>query len=137
MTDCKCVLILDPSLGPGLLANTAAILALSVGKRYPHWIGHDLVDAQGANHPGITTRAIPVLQATTDELRVLRQAARAYEAELQVVDLIDATLHTRSYAEYARAMATLSTEALSYHGLALVGSKKLVSRLTGSLTLLR
>jgi hypothetical protein len=137
MTDHKCVLVLDPSLPPGVLANTAAILALSVGAQHPQWIGHVLADRDDEPHLGISTRAIPVLQAPADRLRSLREAARPHEPALLVVDLIDATRQTRSYAEYAAAMADIRADALRYHGLALAGTQKLIRQLTGALGLLR
>ncbi|TDR82762.1 DUF2000 domain-containing protein [Paludibacterium purpuratum] len=137
MSDLKCAIVLDPRLPTGILANTAAVLSLSLGKAHPTWIGEDLVDGQGQPHRGITTRPIPVLQASTEQLQQLRQDARPHEAELTVIDLIDATLSTRSYQAYAEAMASTPADALRYHGLALLGPKKLVNKLTDRLGLLR
>lgn len=129
--------ILPWRLAPGVLANTAAILSLSLGPQYAHWIGPDLTDFDGTSHRGISTRAIPILQASADELRSLRRAARRHEPALLVLDLIDATRHSRSYEEYAAVMADTCAAALRYHGLALAGPKPLIGQLTGALGLLR
>lgn len=41
----RCVIVLDEALPPGLAANAAAVLALSIGGLFPQVPGHDLVDA--------------------------------------------------------------------------------------------
>jgi len=47
MNDAKCVLLIDSDLSIGLLANTAAVLALTIGKRAEGIIGPDVVDGSG------------------------------------------------------------------------------------------
>ncbi|WP_020592774.1 DUF2000 domain-containing protein [Kiloniella laminariae] len=145
--DRKCVLVIDKDLPLGVIANTAAVLALSLGKQHPEMIGPDLLDQKGDSHLGITTLPVPILKGTRDSLLALREKIRASELDLPesdlpesgltVVDVISATSSTRSYDEYARVLATTRTSELAYYGIALLGSKKLVTRLTGNLGLLR
>ncbi|MBP4050747.1 DUF2000 domain-containing protein [Chromobacterium violaceum] len=135
MDDIRCVIVIDPDLPPGVIANTAAVLAMSLGKRHPELVGQDLPDARGQPRQGITTVPIPVLKGGADQLRALRAAAS--ETGLTLVELTSATRSTRSYQEYAAALAATPEEMVEYQGLALCGPGKRVRQLTGSLGLLR
>ncbi|MBD9482552.1 DUF2000 domain-containing protein [Pseudomonas sp. PDM14] len=137
MADTKCVLIIDDSLPLGVIANTAAVLAASLGRLYPEMIGEDLRDHQGQVHEGITTLALPILKGTPALLKTLRAQLRESEPALLVVDLISATRTTRSYAEYAAVLAQGPDAAIQYQGLGLLGERTAVTRLTGNLGLLR
>ncbi|NLR74343.1 MULTISPECIES: DUF2000 domain-containing protein [Leeia] len=137
MSEQKCVIVIDPELPLGVIANAAAVLAVSLGKAVPELVGHDLQDADGLPHRGITTAAIPILKGSADGLQQMRSALSAHEPELTVVDLTDATRSTRSYAEYAAHLAATPSSEVRYLGLAVHGSSKLVNKFTGSLGLLR
>ncbi|WP_293759851.1 DUF2000 domain-containing protein [uncultured Aquitalea sp.] len=136
MTQLKCVLVLDGTLPGGVIANTAAILALSLGRRHPELVGEDLPDAEGRERAGITRLALPVLKATPEQLSTLRQTLHA-ETGLTVVEVTSATRTTRSYEEYAAHLAVTPETSLRYQGLALYGPSERVTGHTGSLPLLR
>lgn len=51
-TTSKCVMVLDENLPLGLLANTAAILGITLGKHMPEAVGADVLDVP-ASHLGI------------------------------------------------------------------------------------
>jgi hypothetical protein len=137
MSQQKCVIVIDAELPVGIIANTAAVLSLSLGRAAPHLIGRDLQDQHGHRHHGITTIAIPVLKGSCPSLKALREALREHEPVLTVIDLTSATLTTQSYEEYADRLATTPLEDLTYQGLALYGPQKIVNRYVGSLGLLR
>ena len=48
-------MILDSELPTGIIANTAAILGITLGKRIPQQIGEDVSDASAMIHAGIIT----------------------------------------------------------------------------------
>ncbi len=137
LPDKKCVMIIDQNLPIGLIANTAAVLALNLGKMFPEFIGHDLKDNAGDSHHGITTIAIPILKGYGTLLKEMRQAMKAYEPNLTVIDLITATQSTKSYLDYVEQFESTPIEQLEYQGLALCGETKVVNKFTGSLGLLR
>lgn len=131
------MLVIDQDLPVGVIANTAAVLSLSLGRLLPELIGHDLEDSAGNRRHGITTAAIPILKGTALSLSALRVNVKAYEPELTVLDLISATQTTKSYADYAESMKATPESELQYLGIALYGPGKTVSKFTGSLGLLR
>lgn len=133
----KCVILINHSLPIGVIANTAAVLSINLGKMIPEILGHDHKDNAGDNHHGITTMAIPILKSSGLLLKEMRQALKAYEPDLTVIDLITATQTTKSYADYVYQYENTPIEHLEYLGLALYGEMKVVNKYTGSLGLLK
>lgn len=133
----KCVLVIDENLPIGVIANTSAILALSLGKLIPEMVGDDFNDHDGNTRRGITTHPIPALKGNADLLRSMRVKLKDYESDLIVVDLFGATRTTRSYEEYIQVVQSTPEQDQEYLGIAISGSKKLVNKFTGNLGLLK
>src|SRR4051812_1760633 len=129
----RCVVVVDEALAPGLAANAAAVMAMTLGTKVPAMVGEEFVDGAGERHPGLITTGLPVLRAKADELAALRR--RALAAEIGVVGFPRSGQTTTDY-EHFRAMVA-STEAPEYLGLAFYGDGKVLRKLTGSLGLLR
>ena len=133
----KCVLILDRQLPPGLLANTAAILGVTLGKTLPQIVGDDIRDSSGTFHPGIVRFPIPVLAVEADDLKALRVRLLAPEfSALTVLDFSQLAQGCKTYGDYLRRMAATPETDLRYLGLAICGDRHTVNRLTGNLPLL-
>ncbi len=132
----KCVMVLDEELATGLLANTAGVLALTLGRKLDSIIGPDVIDGSGRSHVGITTIPIPILRAKGDTVKDIRLKAEGTDG-LMVVDVTDAAQTTKTYEDYTEKIATANSEELKYLGVALYGDKKPVNKLTGNLPLLR
>jgi hypothetical protein len=129
----RCVVVVDEALAPGLAANAAAVMAMTLGTKVPALVGEEFVDGAGERHPGLITTGLPVLRAAADELPRLR--ARAVEAEVGVIGFPRSGQTTTDY-EHFRAMVA-ETPSPDYLGLAFYGPGKTLRRLTGSLGLLR
>jgi hypothetical protein len=129
----RCVVVIDEGLAPGLAANAAAVMAMTLGSKLPEMVGEDFEDAAGERHPGLITTGLPVLRAPASELRALR--ARAVQAEVGVIGMPAFGQTTNDYDEF-RALVARS-DAPDFLGLAFYGPTKVVRRLTGSLGLLR
>src|SRR5690348_3111388 len=96
----KVAIIVDGELPVGLQANTAAVLALTIGWHHlDGMIGPDLLDGSDQRHLGITTIPLPILRATMDSIVELK--AKAEAAGLTVVDFCDAAQTTTTYEAYA------------------------------------
>ncbi|MGI8386961.1 DUF2000 domain-containing protein [Robertmurraya sp. P23] len=134
----KCVMVIEADMQTGLIANTAAVLALTLGKKVEGIIGPTVKDGSGNLHTGITTTPIPILKGNSLIIKELRD--KVYEDEffdLLVVDFSNAAQTTKNYDEYTQKIAAYSANDLEYLGLALYGDKKKVNKLTGSMGLLR
>lgn len=134
----KCVMILDENLPLGLIANTAAIMGITLGKRLPEVVGTDVADRTGNVHLGIIEFPVPVLRASCGTIKAVRERLyRPEYQELTVVDFSDLAQGCRTYDEFIQKMGQASEETLEYLGVAICGPKKKVNQLTGSMPLLR
>jgi hypothetical protein len=134
----KCVMVIDQALPLGLIANTAAMLGISIGKLHPEMIGADVADATGYVHTGISTYPISMLKGDEQLLRDLR--LRLFEPEfsgLTAVDFSDVAQKINVYADFVQKSSETPESEHHYFGIALFGDKKKINRLTGMLPLLR
>ncbi len=138
MMNNKCVLIVNEQLPPGLIANTAVILGITLGSKLPQIVGIDVCDAGENVHLGITELPIPVLRSDEESLKAMREKLYAPDyADLMVVDFSDLAQGCKTYTEYIEKIRSADGVELRYLGLLVCGSAKKVNKLTGSLALLR
>ena len=57
------MVVVDEALAPGLAANAAAVMAMTLGAKLPALVGEDFADGAGERHPGLITTGLPVLRA--------------------------------------------------------------------------
>ena len=134
----KCVMVIDEHLPLGLIANTAAIMGITLGQRMPEVVGADVTDKSGRPHLGIIEFPVPILKAPPEAIKTLRE--KLYQPEFQdvtVADFSDLAQSCKTYGEFMGRMAQTEEAGLQYFGVALCGAKKLVNKLTGSMPLLR
>jgi hypothetical protein len=132
----RVIVVVEESLPAGLAANAAAMLALTLGARVPGLTGAPLVDASGGSHPGLIPDGIPVLKASAAALRAIRERARDSD-DVLAVTFPAAGQRTNDYEEVRRQVAATPPDDIEYAGVALHGPRKRISRLTGTLPLLR
>lgn len=132
----KAAIVINESLPLGFVANTAAVLGVSLGAACSEIVGPDLVDASGTVHPGITGLPIPILSADDSRLKQLVLAASA-TGDVRTVPFNDIAQKCKSYSDYQARLSSSETIDLSYLGVLLVGTRRSVSRLVGSLPLLK
>ena len=134
----KCVMVIDERLPLGIIANTAAILGITLGQKLPGVIGPDVVDKTGNGHLGIIKFPVPILKGDGAAIKAIRE--KLYEpdfSDLTVVDFSDLAQGCNVYDEFIEKMKTVPGTELNYLGIALCGAKKKVNKLTGSIPLLR
>lgn len=134
----KCVMIIDENLPLGIIANTAAIMGITLGKEMPEVIGTDVYDKTDNKHLGIIEFPVPILKGNAEIIKTIRQ--KLYEPEfsdLTVVDFSDLAQGCKTYNEFIEKMKEVSETSLNYFGVAICGAKKKVNKLTGSMPLLR
>jgi len=133
----KCVMVINEHLPVGLIANTSAVLALSIGDKVKGIIGDDVVDKNGQLHRGITKLPIPLLKGDPELIRSIRQKVLQNGDDVFWVDFCDVAQKCVDYADYTAKLRQHPEEDLKYLGIALYGSAKKINTLTGSLGLLR
>lgn len=133
MTESRCVMILNSALPTGKAANAAAVIALTVGQRHPSLTGEALEDAATRRFPGLIPVGIPVLAADVHQLSALWHQAE--EAECDIVVFPEEGQSTTDYGAFTAAMKTLPAAEWHLLGIAVVGDKKKVRKLTAKLNL--
>lgn len=134
----KCVMVLNEELPLGILANTAGIMGITLGKYIPETVGVTVLDKSQHPHLGIITTPVPILKTTQDKIKQIRQQLYLPDfKELIVVDFSDVAQSCNVYDEYIEKANQTLEDNFTYFGIAIYGNKKLVNKLTGSLPLLR
>lgn len=134
----KCVIVVDEGMELGVIANVTAILSISLGKLRPDISGSDVMDAENHRHYGLIQVPVPVLKAPAEKVAEIRNKlyGEGFE-DVSCIDFTNVAQHCMTYADYTDTMGHSTREDLLYMGLAMVGNKKKVNKLTGSLGLLR
>ena len=132
------VMVIDENLPLGIIANTAAIMGITLGKQMPEVVGADVYDRTGNGHLGIIEFPVPILKGNVEVIKSIRE--KLYEPEfsdLTVVDFSDLAQGCKTYDEFTTKMKDVPERSLNYYGVAICGVKKKVNKLTGSMALLR
>ncbi len=134
----KCVMVIDPSLPLGLIANTAAVLAVSIGRKIDDIVGEDVLDQDGHLHHGITQVPIPLLKGSSDLIRSIRGKLLNMNVDnLYFVDFCDVAQQSQHYDEFKARLSQTPADRLNYLGIAIYGPPREVNSLTGNIGLLR
>lgn len=134
----KCVMVIDKDLPLGIIANTAAIMGITLGKKMPEVVGADVIDQSGNAHLGIIEFPVPILKASPEIIKEIRE--KLYQPEFQdltVVDFSDLAQGCKTYDEFIEKIGQTPEKLLQYFGVAICGPRKKVNKLTGSMPLLR
>lgn len=134
----KCVIIIDENLPLGIIANTAAIMGITLGKEISEVVGANVTDQSGNEHLGITRFPVPILKGSPKIIKTIRE--KLYQPDFQdltVVDFSNLAQGCKTYDEFIEKMGNAPESSLQYFGLAICGPKKKVNKLTGSMPLLR
>jgi len=132
----KWVIVVDATLGPGLLANAVACVAAAVGYATPGLLGRGGLDGSGHHHPGLPWAGCSILAADAATLREVRHRAIAVEG-LLVVDMPEPAQTNRIYDAYLAELAQQTETELAYNAVSIVGPRNAVDKLVGKLSLLR
>lgn len=126
----KCVMVIDEHLPLGIIANTAAIMGITLGKKMPEVVGADVTDKTGNEHLGIIEFPVPILKGNVEKIKEIRK--KLYEPDFSYL-----AQGCKTYDEFIEKMKEVSEIDLKYFGIAICGAKKKVNKLTGSMPLLR
>jgi len=134
----KIVMVVNRELPVGLIANTTAVLGITVGKLFEGVVGPDISDADGNQHLGITSKVIPILAGTKEKIRAIRhRAGQEGNEDIQVIDFSEIAQKCKSYNDYREHLSNMKYEDIYYLGICMYGPVKKINKLTGSMPLLR
>ena len=132
----KIVMVVNKELPAGLVANTTAVLGITLGNHNQDIIGPDCMDKEQICHKGITQKTIPVLGAGRDILKKIYHSCTGNDL-VEMIDFNQTAQKCRDYSDYTQKLLKTRTRDLEFSGLCLSGPKKEINRLTGSLGLYR
>ncbi len=134
----KCVIIVDPELQMGIIANTAAALGISLGSEIEGLTGKKLLDQDKRMHEGITNIPIPILTLSKEEIKErYDQLLETSDPEIKVIGFSDIAQKSLSYNDYEEKLSLFNKDQINYLGICIYGPKKKVNKLTGNLKMLR
>lgn len=134
----KTVMIVNKELPLGLIANTTAVLGISLGRLLPDIVGPDILDGDGRIHRGITNKTVPILSGSKEQIKAIRDQLLAnQDREIITIDFSEIAQKCLAYSEYVRYLAAVPATDLYYLGICLYGPAKKVNKLSGNLGLLR
>ena len=132
----KIIIVIDSSLGIGLSANRAAVLATGLAAHVPNMIGDNLITLDGITLQGFTQVPIPILTSKPDT-SFLELANKSEEKGCKVIVFLSRAQGMRSYEEYKNSVALSKYSELDIDAIAIYGDNKSVTKITGNLPALR
>jgi hypothetical protein len=135
--DWRIAVVVDPSLAPGLLANTVAVIAIGIGAACPRLAGDTLSDVGARSYRISANRPVPILQADNAAIRDLFLKSLPPPEGGVVVPFPSFARSVHAYADYAALVPTLDLSSERIDGIGLSGPARWVRSLTGALKLFR
>ena len=132
----KIIIVIDSSLGIGLSANRAAVLATGLAAHVPNMIGDNLITLDGITLQGFTQVPIPILTSKPDT-SFLELADKSEKLGCKVIVFLSRAQGMRSYEEYKNSVAQSKYSELDIDAIAIYGGSKSVTKITGNLPALR
>jgi hypothetical protein len=128
------VLIVNKSIAePGIIANAALVLGLTVGRHLPEeTFGAAVVDGDGRSHESLTSIGHIVRKATAAKLRTLWDTF-SVDPEVYVVDYTEAAAPA-DYDAYAAALGSRRSEEITFRAIHVYGPGEKIIPLTKNLS---
>lgn len=105
----KIAMVINKELPVGLIANTAAVLGISLSKMHEEDIvGSDILDADGNKHYGITAKTIPILSGTREQIKDMRRILfEENYSDVTVIDFSEAAQKCLDYENYTNMLSCM------------------------------
>ena len=109
-----------------------------MGKQVKGIVSHDVYDKEGGKHLGITQMPIPVLGASYDKIKEIRQKLISLDLkDFVMVDFSNIAQQSETYDHYEEVMHTTEENDIRYLSIGICGNKKVINKTTGNLRLIR
>ncbi len=137
LPDFRLAIVVNPNLPLGLIANTAAAIAIGLGAGFPALAARQLTDREERTIDISSNLPVPVLQADAEAMAALLLKALPRQADRAIVPFPAFARSLHDYREYEATFPSRDLAGETIDGLGIAGPSKWVKSLTGSLKLLR
>jgi hypothetical protein len=132
----KCVIVVDKALGLGHAINAVSVIGVSMGRSVEGLVGPDMQSRDGVNYPGVIYAPLPILFSNNELLRNILEKALE-DDEIQSIPFSALAQSCKTYQEYEERISEADNSTIEVVAIGLIGSKKNISKLTGSLPLFK
>jgi hypothetical protein len=132
----KIVIVVSSTLGIGLAANRAAVLATGLAAHVPNMISDNPVTKDGISLLSFTQIPIPIL-ATKPDTSFFEIAKKSEDLGCKTIVFLTRAQGMRSYEEYKNSISLTNYPDLDIDAVAIWGDSKSVTKITGNLPSLR
>ncbi|MGQ7242253.1 DUF2000 domain-containing protein [Salinicola sp. V024] len=132
----KCVIVVDKALGAGHAANAVSVIGVSMGRSVEGLVGPDMRSKDNVNYPGVIYSPLPILLSSNELLRETLEEALVDE-EINSIPFSALAQSCKTYQEYEERISEADSSSIELVAVGLIGPKKKISRLTGSLPLFK
>lgn len=132
----KCVIVVDKALGLGHAVNAVSVIGVSMGRSVEGLVGPDMQSKDNVNYPGVIYAPLPILLSSNELLHETLEKALA-DDEINNIPFSSLAQSCKTYQEYETRISETGSQSIELVAIGLIGPKKKISRLTGSLPLFK
>ncbi|WP_315138723.1 DUF2000 domain-containing protein [Achromobacter marplatensis] len=132
----KCVIVVDKALGLGHAANAVSVIGVSMGRSVKGLVGPDMQSQDSVNYPGVIYAPLPILLSSNELLHEILGKALV-DNEINSIPFSALAQSCKTYQEYESRISEANSQSIELVAIGLIGPKKKISRLTGSLPLFK
>lgn len=130
----RCSIIIDQDLPSGLAINAASVIGVGMGCNVTNLVGKDLESLNGVSYPGVIYTPLPILTSSQKYLHQVFEAVKD-EEDIYVMPFSSLAQSCKTYDEYEDKMSSANNKEIQLVAVGLIGSKKKVTKIIGSLPL--
>lgn len=130
----RCAIVIDQKISGGLAINAASVIAIGLGKNVSNLVGKDLQSLDHRHYPGVIYSPLPVLTACEAHIKEIFASAEK-DDDIYIMPFSSLAQSCKTYDEYEGKIASVSSENIQLVAIGLVGAKKKITAMIGSLPL--
>lgn len=132
----KCVIVVDKALGLGHAINAVSVIGVSMGRSVEGLVGPDMQSRDNVNYPGVIYAPLPILLSNNELLREILEKSLE-DDEIQSIPFSALAQSCKTYQEYEARISEADSSTIEVVAIGLIGPRKNISKLTGSLPLFK
>lgn len=130
----RCTIIVNSTLPVGLAMNAVSVIGISFGRTVENLVGSDLRSQDDINYPGVIYSPLPILAASGDYINELLNSSEV-DDDIYMMPFSALAQSCKTYPEYEEKISSVISKNIELVAIGLVGPKKKITKITGSLPL--